>query len=47
MSSTDFSIFGNTLVLISEGVIQGIIFAMITAPILHRFIDKQGEISAT
>lgn len=42
-ANTNFAILGNTLILLSEGVIQGIIFAVITGPILNHFIEKTGK----
>jgi len=42
-ANTNFAILGNTLILLSEGVIQGIIFAVITGPVLNHFIEKRGE----
>ena len=38
--STDFAILGNSLVLLSEGVIQGIVFGVITVFILNNFINR-------
>jgi hypothetical protein len=42
-TGTDFAILGNSLILLSEGVIQGIIFAVMTGPTLNNFIEKRGE----
>jgi hypothetical protein len=41
--NTDFAILGNSLVLLSEGVIQGLIFGIITGFSLYNGIDKKGE----
>jgi hypothetical protein len=46
-ANTDFAILGNSLILLSEGVIQGIIFGVITGLTLNNFINKNGERWAT
>jgi len=45
--STDFSILGNSLILLSEGMIQGIIFGVITGRTLNNLIGKKSKMLTT